>query len=580
MAATTRHIVVWTDFMDSLRSMTWQHTSASPLAALAFFVAIVFTSTAFSQTPARVTKSAPRAPAKPQFVPEANAQADRRDVILLLDSGPVHLRLHLGLGGVSLAQYRQQFVTKMLKSLDINQDGKLSRDEAHASPLLRTKQRPGAAQFLESLKTQAMFDRRHVEQTIDRYGGEIIAYRQDLSSAANDIEIFKLLDLDQSGVLSESEMAAARELILSKDNDGDECVSFEEFLPLPPPEEMILAVNTPTLTPPPVVVATVAELVRDASEPLLPSRLLRKYDKKRDLQLDAAELGWSAERLAAVDQDGNGKLDATELGRLSAGVPDAELVIDLMAADGTGGKLKVRQSTGKQLDDRSRSDYAKVSLTHSVVTYSIRNVNPIDSAIENAMRQFNQLDTDANGYVDKDETTLRIRFERGLFDLIDEDGDGKIFADEMKAYVRARSEPAATSCRMNLYDTGNGFFMALDANADGRVSVRETRQAMESLAQLNRDGKAGVRKDEPVRHFHIEFTRGGYQLFGPTEQLVAKTPAFQQRRPTGPIWFQRMDRNNDGDLTWNEFLGPREVFHKLDKDVDSLLDPLEAARAE
>ena len=52
-----------------------------------------------------------------------------------------------------------------------------------------------------------------------------------------------------------------------------------------------------------------------------------------------------------------------------------------------------------------------------------------------------------------------------------------------------------------------------------------------------------------------------------------------QRTPTGPIWFQRMDRNNDGDLTWNEFLGPREVYHELDADHDDLLDPNEAGKA-
>jgi len=64
-----------------------------------------------------------------------------------------------------------------------------------------------------------------------------------------------------------------------------------------------------------------------------------------------------------------------------------------------------------------------------------------------------------------------------------------------------------------------------------------------------------------------------------SEQLTAQAPAFQQRRPSGPIWFQRMDKNNDGDLSWNEFLGPREIFHQLDTDHDSLLDPQEAAKA-
>jgi len=28
-----------------------------------------------------------------------------------------------------------------------------------------------------------------------------------------------------------------------------------------------------------------------------------------------------------------------------------------------------------------------------------------------------------------------------------------------------------------------------------------------------------------------------------------------------------MDRNQDGDLTWKEFLGPRRVFEELDTDT-------------
>jgi Ca2+-binding EF-hand superfamily protein len=195
------------------------------------------------------------------------------------------------------------------------------------------------------------------------------------------------------------------------------------------------------------------------------------------------------------------------------------------------------------------------------------------------MRKFNQLDADANGYLTREETADSIRFQKELFDLMDGDGDEKLFADEVKEYIRARTDPAATSCRMNVYDTGYGFFMSIDGNADGRVSVREMRHAAESLAQLERDGKPGVAQKEPVRHFHIEFVRGSFQLFGASEQLTAQTPAFQQRRPSGPIWFQRMDKNNDGDLTWNEFLGPREIFHQLDTDHDSLLDPQEAAKA-
>lgn len=504
--------------------------------------------------------------------------ADQRDVLLLLDSGPLHLRLKLAIGGVSLAQARRDYLARLMDGLDANHDGVLSRDEAAASPILRTKTRPGAVEFLEGLGKQALRS-LDVQKTIERLGGELVAYRQDLASSQNDLEVFRLLDVDESGVLEGEELKAAADLIYSKDSDGDECVSFEEFFPPPPVTDPLLvsAVPTPAALPP---VATVADMVAGVQEPLLPRRLLRKYDRNRDLALSAAELNWPVERIRRIDANQDGQLDVPELGRLGAAEPDIELLVDLKARDAEGGLIEVLGSRGKRIDAADRLDYAKVGFAPATLTFSHRNLDPVKSAVDNAMVQFNLLDIDANGYLDRDETALRIRFERGLFELMDADGDDKLFADEMQQYVRARAEPAATTCRMNLYDTGNGFFMALDANADGRVSVREMRHAPSGLSQLDRDGRAGIREDEPVRHFHVEFVRGSYQLFGPSEQLEAQTPAFQQRRPTGPIWFQRMDRNNDGDLTWSEFLGPREVFYRLDADADGLVDPQEAAAAQ
>ena len=41
-----------------------------------------------------------------------------------------------------------------------------------------------------------------------------------------------------------------------------------------------------------------------------------------------------------------------------------------------------------------------------------------------------------------------------------------------------------------------------------------------------------------------------------------------------------MDRNNDGDLSWGEFLGPRTIFEQLDRDNDGLIDAKEAMSAE
>jgi Ca2+-binding EF-hand superfamily protein len=496
----------------------------------------------------------------------------------MLDGGPVHVRLNLALSGVSLADARRQFVSEMIRALDKDQDGKLSREEANASPILRQKSRPSANQFLEKLGAATHLLPRDVERRVEAQGGTAIGYREDLNSSKNDVAVFKLLDTDGSGVLDSAELAAARELIVGKDTDDDDCVSFEEFFPpAPAPTDPLAAAMAQANAPPPPLATASRKIVKEMSDPLLPRRLRIKYDRNRDLQLDAEELRWTAERLKQLDASANGKLDEKELRGLASATPDLDLSVDLKAKDAEGGVVSLRGAIGKRLDDASRVDYAKVACGGAIVAFSLRNADPIATAIDDAMRQFNALDADANGYLSKDETAARLRFQQGLFELLDADGDEKIFVDEMKAYVKAFAEPASTTCRMNLYDTGYGFFMALDANADGRVSVRERNQAAASLAELERDGQPGVSQTEPVRHFHVEFVRGTRHLFGASEELVAQTPAFQQRLPSGPIWFQRMDKNNDGDLVWNEFFGHKETFHELDKDKDELLDPQEAA---
>jgi hypothetical protein len=40
-----------------------------------------------------------------------------------------------------------------------------------------------------------------------------------------------------------------------------------------------------------------------------------------------------------------------------------------------------------------------------------------------------------------------------------------------------------------------------------------------------------------------------------------------------------MDRNRDGDVSSREFLGPPELFGRLDADADGLLSPQEAENA-
>src|SRR5262249_29376984 len=147
--------------------------------------------------------------------------------------------------------------------------------------------------------------------------------------------------------------------------------------------------------------------------------------------------------------------------------------------------------------------------------------------------------------------------------------------------VRSRAEVAATRCEIILYDLGHGFFEALDLNRDGRIGLREIRAAPATLRALRKPGQMVVRPTDPPRRLHLEVIRGSFQLFATGGMGESKGPQIvsRPRVPVGPIWFQRMDRNNDGDLTWKEFLGPRYVFEMLDADHDGLIDPKEAEKA-
>lgn len=508
---------------------------------------------------------------------EVSPSAETRDVILMLESGPVHLRVAVAVGGISPADARRSHVDRLLQELDTDGDGKLSREEAQRSPLFREKQRPRAEEFLKSLGAELTVSRRDVERRFERLGGETVIYRQNSSTSNNDTAVFKLLDANKDGVIDDDEMFEAVDLLLAKDSDDDECVTFDEFAPPPDPNVMPVAA---LLGQPAAPSSTVAEILRDTHQTLLPAQMIRKYDRNRDQRLSAEELGWSPQRLADCDTDGDGKLTVRELGRLKESQIDVELSVDVIRAEGRS-MLRVLTSSGPRTDGDRNPDAATVRLPTAVISFTARDVDPFETSMAIALRTFNELDIDSNGYLDRDETMSRERFGRGLFDQIDADGDEKIFGEEMKAFIRTRGEPVATTCQITVFDDGAGFFSSLDVNSDRRISIREMRYADKSLATMQQDDKPGLGELEPARHYRIEFSRGVFNPFGVSDRSADPQVASAARpRPVGPVWFQRWDRNNDGDLTFREFLGPRDAFEQLDADRDDLIDPREAEAAE
>ncbi len=520
---------------------------------------------------------------QPVHAKDNTAKYEPHHVILMLEQGPIHCRFGIALNEKPVAEQRAEYVKSLVNSLDTDGDNKLTQAEANQSHILRRKVSRGTAKFLRkmNLEQKQMLKTTEVATRVKKVAGQPVIFRQNNDAFASDDFIFDLIDEDDSGILDAREIATAANRLYERDVDGDESVGFDEVQP-PPADDGSLnpALNGQVQEEEELSHSVFSELMRLTSDRSLPTRMLRKYDRNGNAKLSPQELRWNAERIKPIDSNADGELSRRELAKINDTPLDIDLSVDVAPVSAEKPDFTIHHTTGTFIGGKAiRPGLANVAMNNATLTISYRHVDPIKAAVENARRKFNVLDADTNGYLEETEIVGETLLQRGLFKQIDLDSDGKMFAEELDTYVTQRAEARAMSCRVSIFDTGSGIFQTMDHNNDGRISTRERRSSKASLLALDTDETPGVGRDEPSRRFHIEFSRGAYLLFGPTEQREKETISFNTQVAVGPPWFIGSDRNNDGDLTWGEFLGHREDFHYLDLDKDGLIDPNEALRA-
>ena len=205
--------------------------------------------------------------------------------------------------------------------------------------------------------------------------------------------------------------------------------------------------------------------------------------------------------------------------------------------------------------------------------------------VNSLMAQFMNADRDGNGYVDKTEAQSFPQLN-AAFDLIDTDHDDKIFAEEIRAFsdetadLRNATEAGFASVEVN--DQGKGLFGLFDTNGDGKLSPRELKRLPKLLAQYDHNKDGGIAPNEVPKSYVMSFQQGLSQGITQPFPVVVAAPirSDSRRKEDGPLWFRKMDRNGDGDVSRREFLGTDEDFRKIDKDGDGLIDADEADLAE
>ena len=439
--------------------------------------------------------------------------------------------------------------------------------------------------------------------------------------------LYKLLDTDQDGQLSREELAAAPLGLLPRDADDDEIVTAQEILLGPDPVGFRMAQAPQTsggsADPNPTFLA----LTPGESPTRLVEQLLTRYGGKGatpDRKLTRQTSGLDDASFNQLDRNGDGGLDSEELATFIHRLPDLELTYSERAANQPPGQsaAKVVGAPAARLDGVAGPPVGQLRLASGPTPLSgnmsvtpqgavvlelggttrleLRgggggtqsnqfgmNLTPAESR-ERYKMVFASSDQDKNGYLDASEAQSYSAFDT-LFRLMDLDSDGKLTEKELLAYFdqmqELRAKVAAGCAGLSVVDQGGGLFDLLDANGDGRLSVREMRLAFLPLEKLDRNHDGCLSKDEIPHSYFATFVRGpvdtttGLRGMGMSVNPAPQPPA-QSAAPKGPLWFRKMDRNQDGDVSRREFVSTDERFAQIDTDGDGLISAEEADRAD
>ncbi len=320
-----------------------------------------------------------------------------------------------------------------------------------------------------------------------------------------------------------------------------------------------------------------------------------KEDKKEPpKKWTRKQIPFDEETFALLDVDKDGALDDKEMEAFVRRDPDLCLTVSLDGKDDKPLALEAVSGKPAALATKLRIDGEVGLLDLGITRLELRRgqeKNRADMLASFVMPQlkiqFKQADKDNNGYLDEAEAkTVSLG---GSFKQMDRDGDGKLYEKEVLDYFDAmremRKRASNGTATLVLSDQSRGLFDLLDTNRDGRLSVREIKQMPKLLAQLDRENKAFLSRGDIPESHRLSIRRGSMKRdFGYQEAIFVSTlmgeDSDEPKTTRGPLWFRKMDRNRDGDVSRKEFLFGEELFRKLDTDGDGLIGVEEAEKAQ
>ena len=534
--------------------------------------------------------------------------AEPFEIVFFARTRPLRVRIHiLHEGRTPMAQWEETLKT-LFRAFDRDGDGRLDQREAElifSKAEIQTMfgggvgyrvQTGGPMPSLEALDRDGdgsvSFD--EFAHYYDELTGELARSKEAPNYAATpDLltpEIFARLDTNNDSKLSEAELKAAEKLLLALDGDEDECVSALEITSNPVKNKIpVLSTGGAGLgmmerpAGKPVAGPTDIHCFRGSIPGSVVQQMLKRYDKDGDFELGRDEIALPKELFDKLDKNGDDQLDAKELDAWRTGPPD--LSVELNTA------VKAERCTAK-LSPPPKVYAAGIAAIQTTPDRLIVTVHgqTLDLGASPAVGQPGNSDN-PYGYlfppgkeflVEKDLVGPQYQLLRVLFDPADFDGDGKLTRAEFERYYRLQQSVSRQSLGLFHQTRVPNLFTLLDSNNDGKLSVKELRSAYDRLIPLEPSGgkmvtRAILQPAAVVRLGH--WIDGNYDPnLLPQQTGTAGYGALPVAPGAGPIWFRKMDRNGDGDVSRTEFVGSKVSFDAIDANKDGLIS-LEEAEA-
>ena len=541
-----------------------------------------------------------RASATATPTPELPKFPDSADILFYAKARPIRVRVTVGFAGQSTTQRWETHLKNLFTAFDRDRDGVLNRFELeHIFP---------ASGFQQMLRGGTYYRNPSMAfspSDVDRDGdgrvpfAEFAAYYTTVATGLLRTqpiaggyqtqdqmtrELFARLDSDKSKSLSKIEATSAERLLLTLDTDEDECVSVQELL------TNANAAIYSTAVAPPVGMGgmTRAQMLpqdiavfQDGVPGTVVQELLKRYDRNADFELTRDEIGWDAGTFSRMDRNTSGKLSATELDEWRLGEPDG--VVEIMLAENpvdsrvrataANGKspilgVEVRQTESNRAVLRLGTQTLDIGASVPVNRYDM-----VRNTVAGAFPQGRDVVREAD-LVGPQYQLIRI-----LFDSADFNTDGKLTREEVEKYYRLQQQTTDIGMSVVFLTRTPNLFQLLDENGDGRLSVRELRTAWDRLIVLEPGSSQQVTEAVMQPAATVRVGQGRNAFSDPSVYAGAYSGVPQQRAaPQGPLWFRKMDRNRDGDVSRTEFLGSLEDFAKIDVNHDDLISQSEAEK--